>query len=390
VNRSDPQHIPVLDGLRGIAILLVLLCHGALLWGPVGHATSFDHFVLTTLRAGWIGVDLFFVLSGFLITGILLQQKGAPSYFRNFYIRRVLRIFPMYYAFLFVMLILIPSVRPFRSPELIAAQQDQIWLWTYSANLARLFGVHPKIDPFGQFWSLAVEERFWLIWPCIIWFFSLKRAAVLSGACVLGSFLLRCIVWFGLRDPHVTYDFTLCRLDGLAIGAFIAIVIREPGPAAYLIRFTKPIGVLSAGCLITLFFRYGSWWSDAPIPLFGYLLLAFVFGAILVMCTTSKSGWLTSTLESKLLRKFGKYSYSLYVIHYTLMPLVWPHVYFPKLETQRSIMPAVAVAIVLEIVVFFMLSTLTWHLWEKHFIRLKDKLAPTRIAVAASTRAAAD
>ena len=130
-------HLPALDGMRGVAILLVLICH-SVLYGGIDARTFFDHAFVRLALSGWVGVDLFFVLSGFLITGILCDTQGGAHYFRNFYARRVLRIFPLYYGFLALLFLGIPVLveagLPFRVPS-----QEGIWYWTYLVNVRIAF-----------------------------------------------------------------------------------------------------------------------------------------------------------------------------------------------------------------------------------------------------------
>jgi peptidoglycan/LPS O-acetylase OafA/YrhL len=158
------NHIPALDGLRGIAILSVMLLHftnaiAALPGSPTSAARS-------VFGWGWTGVDLFFVLSGFLITGILLDSKGHPLYFRSFYARRALRIFPLYYAALFLFFV-VPRAIPSVPATYSFAWHDQRWFWFYLGNFHPL---GPDAKQFiGQFWSLAIEEQFYLVWPLLIW-----------------------------------------------------------------------------------------------------------------------------------------------------------------------------------------------------------------------------
>ena len=372
-SESGTKHISVLDGIRGLAILLVLVCHGSLISAAPG---GFDEWFFKILRTGWIGVDLFFVLSGYLITNILLRDKGNPHYLRSFYIRRFLRIFPMYYGFLFVVLVLVPRIRPFHSPVMIGAARDQIWLWTYSLNLTGLLGAHPNLEAFGPFWSLAVEEHFYMAWPLAVLLLSRRNIAVASFICMIGSLLLRIALWLSHGDPNTTYTFTLCRLDGLAAGALIAIAMQRQDWRMRLVPIAKIVGVLSAALLLGIFIRYGSWWADPPIPLIGYSLLALAFGSAIILAITSRGGVVVRALDSGFLKLFGKHSYSIYVLHYPLQPIIWSHVYFTRLETRGSVAPAAIVANILEIAVLLVLSLLTWHLWEKHFIGLKDKFAP--------------
>src|SRR6185437_4747257 len=129
------RHLPALDGLRGLAIAMVMFCH-FLPYSDQPHSLAGRLFFYVG-RCGWCGVDLFFVLSGFLITGILLEAKGASHYFRNFCARRTLRIFPLYYLALTVIFVLIPLIRPtaFASPELADLRHRQGWLWAYCSNL---------------------------------------------------------------------------------------------------------------------------------------------------------------------------------------------------------------------------------------------------------------
>src|SRR5579885_3225639 len=160
------SHIPALDGLRGIAILLVLWFHfrGYLGGEPIQCTLAIIG------EFGWIGVDLFFVISGFLITRILLQTKEKPDYFRSFYTRRALRIFPLYYASLAVLFL---APMSFMSHSLPVAH-DRLWFWIYLANWNPLF---EQIRPgsAAHFWSLSVEEQFYLVWPLLVWALSRKQ-----------------------------------------------------------------------------------------------------------------------------------------------------------------------------------------------------------------------
>src|SRR5688572_7114217 len=148
-------HIPALDGLRGIAVLIVLGFH------------IFPNHV----KFGWAGVDLFFVLSGFLITGILLESKGTPNYYRNYLAKRTLRIFPLYYFFLIVFFIVFPLVGysdSIYNYDYLSSTQS--WYWLYIQNWRIFFDPHyPGEDIISHFWSLAIEEQFYIFWPLVIY-----------------------------------------------------------------------------------------------------------------------------------------------------------------------------------------------------------------------------
>jgi peptidoglycan/LPS O-acetylase OafA/YrhL len=160
----NSQRITNLDGIRGIAVLWVMLHHFQLYGEGFPPTTFLDRQVERLTISGWIGVDLFFVLSGFLITGILLDSKSNTGYFRKFYMRRFLRIFPLYYGFLFAFMFVLPLIDP-EGAEFQLQFKEQIWYWTYLINwkLATIY-VSEYIG-ISHFWSLAIEEQFYLVWP---------------------------------------------------------------------------------------------------------------------------------------------------------------------------------------------------------------------------------
>src|SRR2546426_3790254 len=164
------DHMPALDGLRGFAMLLVFLNHAIAL--PLEPATTrIDAAVhVIAYGAGWTAIDLFFVLSGFLITGILLDTQGQPRWWPNFVVRRVLRIFPLYFGALTVLFVLLPRLVHWSEPQFDTLQANQTWYWTYTVNLLTAL-THGRGTPLGtaHFWSLSIEEQFYLIWPLIVW-----------------------------------------------------------------------------------------------------------------------------------------------------------------------------------------------------------------------------
>jgi peptidoglycan/LPS O-acetylase OafA/YrhL len=162
--RTLPSYFPALDGVRGIAILWVVM-HNLSVAEETLLPSLGGRLLVAGLDGGWAAVTLFFALSGFLITGILLDGQKDPSYYRNFYVRRALRIFPLYYAVLFVAFFVLPlwGTLP---PRLAVDESHQLWLWLYLSNWAEPYGMGG--DAFPHFWSLAVEEQFYLLWPFLI------------------------------------------------------------------------------------------------------------------------------------------------------------------------------------------------------------------------------
>src|SRR5580704_2580169 len=207
------RRLSQLDGVRGIAILLVL----------IHNTDSFPSLHLAAISAyGWMGVDLFFVLSGFLITGILLDTKQSNSYLKTFYARRCLRIWPLYYSLLIFMFVIVPHLRPSDAHAIF--ERSSPW-WAYPFFLQNFFVAIPAqaAGPLGVTWSLAIEEQFYLIWPLFIRYFSsiqIKRIA-------MGVIFLSPPVRFYLALHHVNiYSNLFCRLDGLMAGVRGALRVR--------------------------------------------------------------------------------------------------------------------------------------------------------------------
>ena len=218
---ADPARVEALDGLRGFAILAVVAFHAMFLdVGLLGGARPAPTDVYPTLALlGWCGVDVFFVLSGFLITGILLRSKGAPGYFRNFYARRALRIFPLYY--LVVGLLLFGLGRPATS----GAEKASYLLYYQNVRYA-LVGEGSFDAARLVTWSLAIEEQFYLVWPTVVWLCSRRALVGVCIAVVVGAIALR--LWLLAGGLHTTHFLTPCRLDTLAVGALLALLPPPP------------------------------------------------------------------------------------------------------------------------------------------------------------------
>jgi peptidoglycan/LPS O-acetylase OafA/YrhL len=223
--RVSRAHIPVLDGMRGIAVLCVMVLHFTL----VDAVTGTERIFFDVARVGWVGVDLFFVLSGFLITGILYDAKGGAHFFRNFYMRRVLRIFPLYYAFLFLVLVALPTVRP----TAVVPGETQLWLWTYLSNIlfARV-GWEGVPGHTTHLWSLAIEEQFYMLWPLVVFFASRRRLVQICIGAIVFAELTRIGLHYTAPNGIAGYALMPARIDALGVGALVAVLAREPAGAA--------------------------------------------------------------------------------------------------------------------------------------------------------------
>lgn len=367
-------HIPALDGVRGMAILLVLVFHFSQVAYDV-KAVGVQGIVQRLTGAGWIGVDLFFVLSGFLITSILCDALGTPGYFKNFYARRTLRIFPLYFGTLIVAFGIMPLLVGWE-PGYVHIYNDQWALWLYLQNFIRI-----DWQAFSHFWSLAVEEHFYLVWPAVLFFFGRRGAMIACGLMIAGALSIR-LYRVSMLPPtfmnaQATYLWTICRMDSLAIGALLALAVN--GVAADLLRFRRwaPWVLLAAavGCA-ALFLKYGSF-SYQPHKLIqgvGYTMVAVGSAALLVLTVTSRPDqWLARGFSANWLRFLGKYSYGIYVIHSFVHHWMMHEYPIGRVRTMvgGSFWLAYGAYFVVATVVSILLAMLSWHLYEKHFLKLK-------------------
>jgi peptidoglycan/LPS O-acetylase OafA/YrhL len=359
-------HIPALDGLRGLAILLVLLFHFT---SDGGGSTWVGVITRWVSRLGWCGVDLFFVLSGFLITGILFDAKGSAHYFRNFYMRRVLRIFPLYYGALLVIFVIIPIWRPMNGPQDQRLMQNQHWLWIYAANIPQAITNDWPLETswvkLNHFWSLAIEEHFYLVWPAIVFAFGRKTLMRICAGCIVVALLLRILVYFYWNDT-AAYVLTPCRMDELAMGAMVALAARGPGGIAALLR---PARWAAAILFVLLFAIWLLRMEDLNYTVALTVLAAF-FAALLVVAVAGAVA--SRVFSNTVLRFFGKYSYGIYVFHWILSPIIERYFSYQRLgHATGSNFVGVALAMMIAISLSTLVAVLSWHLYEKHFLKLK-------------------
>jgi peptidoglycan/LPS O-acetylase OafA/YrhL len=360
------RRLAPLDGIRGIAVLAIIAYHTLRVTGDGGLVLHAWRFVQ---ESTWSGVDLFFVLSGFLITGILLDSTQGKGYFRNFYARRALRIMPLYYATLCLALIVVPlALGPSRLPALYSRlTSNQLWLWLYLQNYLQSHGEH-QLPGFGHFWTLAVEEQFYWVWPFVVYFVSRRRLLWLCLAvCLAEPFVRLSLLHIGVSGWAVR-ELTPTRMDTLLWGALVAILIRDKDLLA---RWRTPLYIAASASALTLlaltrtrgFLLYGA----PEMIVAGYSLFALLF-AVLILTSAENHGLLGQALSAPALRWFGKYSYALYIVH-PIVYLGYAAVLAPRLALPRF--PAAIACFLVVTATSGLIAWISWQLLESRFLRLK-------------------
>jgi peptidoglycan/LPS O-acetylase OafA/YrhL len=337
-----PKKILQLDAVRGVAILVVLVHNLS--------GFSFPPLSLIT-NYGWMGVDLFFVLSGFLITGILLDSKSSENYFRNFYARRCLRIWPLYYCVLVLMFVIVPLVLPQDAHEVF--RRSSPW-WSYPFFLQNFLVAAPvlAVGPLGVSWSLAVEELFYLVWPFFVRFLSTERLQLLAWVALLISPSLRV---FFLTRHWLIYSNPFCRLDGMMAGALVAILVRKSGFAP--MRFLKLAWIvfLCAVPLAITTAAYGVMWLAFSMAV--QASASFVYLALFASDT-----WFRALLTNRFLMFSGTISYGLYLLH-KIPDDVFKRFHWKEAHPTAGFWVAVVIS--------YLLAIASWNFLEKPFLGLK-------------------
>jgi peptidoglycan/LPS O-acetylase OafA/YrhL len=366
---DSAKHIPALDGVRGLAILMVLLFHGGIQVIPIEPGPLGEFRRLLTY--GLYGVDLFFVLSGYLITGILLDSRCAPGYFRTFYWRRSLRIFPAYYFYLAVVFLGVRTAFRLAGDDPWA----DVSAWPYLLYVQNWTIPQGKPHPLlSHLWSLAVEEQFYLFWPAVVYLVPRRRLPAVCVVLAAGALALRCAL--ALRGEAVTARWlTPARLDALLIGGLLAQAVRDPRWLAWCRTWLPRLGG-AAFLAILLLARVTDRFefSDPLVCTAGLSLVAFVAAALVFGAATSRGGLLFRAFMPGWLRSLGRYSYAAYLFH----PLVYqlPAPYWLRFLNQTP--PLVHLLGVLAFPLFvvvggYALGWLSWRLLERPFLRLKDR-----------------
>lgn len=328
-----------------------------------------NKFVLIGLK----GVDLFFVLSGFLITGILINSKNSNRFFLNFYARRFLRIFPLYYLTLFAVFFVLPLFIRF-DDKLQLLSKQQWWLWTYLCNLP----MSPTWDgsavlKMGHFWSLAVEEHFYLVWPAFVYCLDSRKLMRISLFWYVISFGLGLFgaqldgsIWWPLRWSTIVHS------GGLALGAYCALAVRREHGFDRLYLLAKRLLLPSTFAFFALSFIPRRFHTEIVASILSPVAALF-FTVLLVYCLLATPECVVGRFfNAKFMRYTGKISYGLYVYHGLLRPTFeW---LFPRqvlIDRTGSPLLGILLYFTLSIGAAYLISSLSWSLFEKQVLKLK-------------------
>lgn len=351
-----------MDGVRAIGILMVI----------------FKHFYGTYINVSffWTSIDLLFTLSGLLITGILVETKDSPQYFKNFYIRRALRIFPLYYLLVIIFLFYILFIT--NNSETLKYFTNNIgyfllyWQNWYFIN----YGI-PEGGHLNHTWSLAVDEQIYILWPLLI--FLCRNKSQLIWLCV--STLLFCLffrIWyvnFYLSSTpinhYAAFHNTFCRIDSFAAGSLLYCLMRFNvnflnKKNALILFFATIFLVIIVGLKDNNFDFTGYYMGS-----FGFTLMGLNFSSCIYLSLTSNNKLIKVILQNSILIYIGKISYSLYVFHWFILMLLLPtfNIFLKKILN----VDANFIAITICLIVTFIISALSYKFFEKPIIKLKKK-----------------
>jgi peptidoglycan/LPS O-acetylase OafA/YrhL len=311
----ENSRIKQLDGLRGLAVLFVVAFHYINNQISIGladqqSATTFQKILLKTTYFGWVGVDLFFVLSGFLIGSILLRNKKSINLFKTFYIRRFVRIIPIYYLLLVVFFtckqaIATPNV--FMFDHGFSLTYYFLFIQNFAMGFNNTFGF-PALVPT---WSLAVEEQFYLIIPLIVYFFKQKNLKFFIAFCLIVAPICRHLS----ANWYQQYTLLLCRIDAPAMGFLIAYLLQNEKIKIFLFKNLKSVKYLTVFLILVSVVLYK--YSDVDV--FNHSIISTIFGFTIFIIVHTESGFVFKFTTSKVLVFLGGISYFVYLYHLLIL-----------------------------------------------------------------------
>ena len=372
------KHIPALDGLRGLAILLVLLCHSIFTYKLQHHPRL--QWLLNLGQMSWSGVDLFFVLSGLLIGGILLDARESPNYYKTFYARRAYRILPLYF------LVLIPCWLLLQATHMgwISSVWDTVFsgpvpswtFFTFTQNVGIALAGVMSGEALSVTWSLAIEEQFYLALPLIVRQVARKYLIYVIAGFVLAAPLLRVVlIHFYSNGAFRNYFLTPCRADALGLGVLCALLARDQRAWGFLQRHRKLLygtaALLGIGLLalaIELQLITSGTYSPLTTPIYGmeYSLLALFYASLLLIAITGEDIVVKTLFCNTLIMRLGTIAYGTYLLHYIFIMVIHVLVNLTHLKLNAMVLMGIPL---LAIAVAIVMASLSWRFFEKPLVR---------------------
>jgi peptidoglycan/LPS O-acetylase OafA/YrhL len=363
-------HIPELDGIRGVAIGMVLLAHYFMVFTRPGTPLS---YLLVPLRLSWSGVDLFFVLSGFLIGGILLDARESSNYFRVFYARRFFRIVPIYVVLLIsvALAIHLSRIRILGSyEEWFFGRLPWWYFFTFLQNIGMSLHKQWGSYPLAVTWSLAVEEQFYLTLPLLIRFLDRRLLFRFALLTIPSASLLRVFLFH--RDPtnfFVWYTLMPCRADALLLGVVGALLLRDPRSRGWFLGNRRLVELVIAVLLLGV--AYLGWrapsYRDLVMVAVGFTWLALTYLSFLLYALLYRDSWVGRSLRLSWLRGLGAIAYGTYLFHTLIRGL-----FFGPEQFIRSWQDVGITLIVLVLMLSF--CRLSWIYFEKPLVKIGHRM----------------
>ena len=380
VQPSFRGHIMELDALRGLGLCLVLIDH---CW-PDG----LSYLIFQLGNAGWIAMDSFFVMSGVLITGILLDSRDKPRYYRNYYARRTLRIFPLYY----VVLGLLWAIANFTNyglyyQDILKHWFNPLWFVFYAGNIREgAIGFPPDLLPgnyaafgYAVLWSLQIEEQFYLLFPLLVACLRRLYLQRLLMAAVVVSPILRVLSYLWQpANPYLQYVELPTHCDGLALGALIAIRFRS-GPwnisKAALTSWTALLlGAATVGSVVTTWGTHKQAWSTAWDRTAGYSISSAGCACLVLWLICFRGSSYTRWMRIAPLQYLGKISYGVYLLHPIAIWTIFELIKKDKLHFRKDDPLYFAEAVALSLIY----AAISWHIFEQPLLSLKKRFSYAR------------
>jgi peptidoglycan/LPS O-acetylase OafA/YrhL len=372
-------HFPAIDGLRAIAVLSVIAFHLSYLTPIYGDPKLYK--IMTTFTgAGWSGVDIFLVISGFFATLYLLNSYGEKRALPNYYIRRFLRIVPLCYAYFTLRFVIVPLLFHIQTPEFQEAAAKQAWYWFFlNNNLVAQKNAHYETG-LSHFWYIALLVQFLVLWPLVVLLFKRKYLPWFCVVCIMCAFGLRLFILE--TSSHILSVSVLlpCRMDALSIGAVIACFYLDRELFNTIKPWVKWILLLCLILFCGLFILVRRLSLDSWEMLsVGLSWSSLLWGCCLMFAISLPvENLYTKVLSSRLLRFISKYSYGMYILHLPIISVLKRGLVFVPKSITVSPVGQLLVAVGFGLVCLFATITaafFSWHLFEKHFVGLRKRFA---------------